>query len=239
MNLVIRSALFYVWYIPSGVLTVLFILIVGPFLPLVWRLGVVGFWQSSVNGWLRYSCGVRFSIEGTDSIPPPPYVVISNHQGEWEAFCFQSLFHPLTMVVKRELLNIPLFGWALALLRPVAIRRENPRQAARKILADGTDRLGRGISVLLFPEGTRMAAGVLGRYKRSSLALASQNGVPVVPVVHNSGDCWPARRFIKYPGMIRVVVGEPFVGGSHTAEKMNEITRWAEVTLKKIREMNT
>ena len=84
-----------------------------------------------------------------------------------------------------------------------------------------------------------MAAGVLGRYKRSSLALASQNGVPVVPVVHNSGDCWPARRFIKYPGMIRVVVGEPFVGGSHTAEKMNEITRWAEVTLKKIREMNT
>ena len=173
-----------------------------------------------------------------DRIPPPPYVVISNHQGEWEAYCFQSLFHPLTMVVKQELLHVPLFGWAFAVLRPIAIKRENPRQAARKILTEGADRLGRGISVLLFPEGTRMAPGVLGRYKRSSLALASQNGVPVVPVVHNSGDCWPARRFIKYPGTIRVVVGEPIVVGSQMGDRMNEIMNWAEITLKKIREMN-
>ena len=84
-----------------------------------------------------------------------------------------------------------------------------------------------------------MASGVLGRYKRSSLGLASQNGVPVVPVVHNSGDCWPARRFIKYPGIVRVVVGEPIVVGSQMSEKMNEIVNWTEITLKKIREMNT
>jgi 1-acyl-sn-glycerol-3-phosphate acyltransferase len=177
-------------------------------------------------------------VEGAGRTPAPPYVVVSNHQGQWEAFCFQTLFHPLIVVVKKELLRVPLFGWALATLRPIAIQRDKPRQAAGKILTEGADRLGRGLSVLLFPEGTRMAPGVLGRYKRTSLGLASQNCVPVVPVVHNSGDCWPARRFIKYPGIIRVVIGEPIVVGTQIPEKMNEIVSWSEITLKKIREMN-
>jgi 1-acyl-sn-glycerol-3-phosphate acyltransferase len=236
--LVFRSILFYAWYIPSGLLAVFFSVIVSPFLPLVWRLSVIGYWQSSVIEWLRLSCGVRYSVEGAGRTPAPPYVVVSNHQGQWEAFCFQTLFHPLIVVVKKELLRVPLFGWALATLRPIAIQRDKPRQAAGKILTEGADRLGRGLSVLLFPEGTRMAPGVLGRYKRTSLGLASQNCVPVVPVVHNSGDCWPARRFIKYPGIIRVVIGEPIVVGTQIPEKMNEIVSWSEITLKKIREMN-
>lgn len=236
--LVFRSLIFYAWYIPSGLLAALFSVIVSPFMPLVWRLSFVAYWQRSVIEWLRLTCGVRYFVEGLGKIPSPPYVVVSNHQGQWEAFCFQTLFHPLIMVVKGELLSVPIFGWGLAMLRPIAIKREKPRQAMRKVLIEGADRLRRGLSVLLFPEGTRMAPGVLGRYKRSSLELAFQNGVPVVPVVHNSGDCWPARRFTKYPGLIHVVIGEPILTGNQTLDKMNEIIRWTEITLKKIREVS-
>ena len=236
--LIFRSLLFYAWYLPSGLLMALFCAIIGPLLPLVWRLSCVGYWQRSVIEWLRLTCRVRYSIEGMERIPAPPYVVISNHQSQWEAFCFQTLFHPLIMVVKRELLRVPVFGWGLAMLRPIAIQREEPRQAVRKIFVAGADRFRQGLSVLLFPEGTRMAPGSLGRYKRSSGELAAQNGVPLVPVVHNSGDCWPAHRFIKYPGVIRVVIGEPVLFDNQVQNRMSEIVKWTGMTLKKIREAN-
>ncbi len=232
----IRSLLFYFWYVPSGVFAVLFVLTAGLILPLRWRLAFIGLWQYSVIAWLRVSCGVDYQIIGRENIPQSPYVVAANHQGQWEAYLFQSLFHPLVMVVKRELLGIPVWGWALFMLRPIAIKRENARESLRKLLRQGSERVSSNLSVLIFPEGTRMPPGVLGHFKRSSIALAAKANVPIVPVVHNSGDCWPAHRFLKSPGKITVVIGKPVIVGDNKSETMVALRQWAEAAYQAVRE---
>ena len=110
--------------------------------------------------------------------------------------------------VKRELLYIPFWGWALSLLNPIAINRGKPKEAILQTLDEGSKRLEEGMFVLLFPEGTRVEAGKVGNYARSSFELAKRNGVKVLPVCHNSGDCWPAHKFIKHSGVIKLLPGK-------------------------------
>ena len=98
----------------------------------------------------------------------------------------------------------------MKMLNPIAIDRSKPKEAILQTLEEGSNRLQNGLYVLLFPEGTRVKAGKVGAYARSSFELAKRNGVMVLPLCHNSGDCWPAHKFIKKPGKITLIIGEPF-----------------------------
>ena len=142
----------------------------------------------------------------------------------------QYLFHPMCTLLKKELLYIPLWGWAMKMLNPIAIDRNKPKEAILQTLHEGSDRLKKGMYVLLFPEGTRVKAGRVGKYARSSFELAKRNGVPVLPLCHNSGDCWPAHKFIKSPGKITLIIGEPFyVEDSRLSA--NDVKEWVEKKL--------
>jgi len=226
----LRSLIFYIGYLGSGLLASFLACAIGPFLSLNSRLKFFSLWPRFANWFLYVTCKVKLIVEGEENIPTQPCVIVSNHQGQWETFSMQYLFHPLCTLLKRELLYIPLWGWAMSLLRPIAINRSKPKQAILQTLDEGSERLQEGLFVLLFPEGTRVEAGKVGNYARSSFELAKRNSVKVLPICHNSGDCWPAHKFIKQPGTIRLLIGET-IEVEDSKKSAEEVRAWTEKNL--------
>ncbi len=224
----LRSALFLVL---KAVFTVLFVLCVLPlfFLPPLPRYRVITLWGRVVIWLARVILGIRFRVEGIEHLPAQPSVVLSKHQSAWETIAFQQIFPPLSFVLKKSLLHIPFFGWGLALFSPIAIDRAAGREAMKQVEQQGKERLKAGFWVLVFPEGTRVAPGEKGTYQVGGAWLASKAGVPVVPVAHNAGRCWPKNAFVKRPGEITVVIGPPIpTAGRKAAQVLAETEAWIE-----------
>ena len=227
---ILRSSIFYIGYISSGVLASLIACIVGPFIGLDKRLKLFAMWPRFANWFLNFTCDIEVEVIGRENLPNEPCVIVSNHQGQWETFSMQYLFHPLCTLLKKELLYIPFWGWAMKMLNPIAINRDKPKEAILQTLEEGSNRLKEGMYVLLFPEGTRVKAGRVGNYARSSFELAKRNKVKILPLCHNSGDCWPAHKFIKQPGKIKLIIGEPFFV-EDSKDSANEVKGWVEKNL--------
>ena len=228
--IVIRSTIFYLGYLSSGIIASLLACAIGPFIGLENRLKLFSQWPKFANWFLHLSCGIKVEVIGKENLPTEPCVIVSNHQGQWEAYSMQYLFHPMCTLLKKELLYIPLWGWAMKMLNPIAINRNKPKEAILQTLEEGSDRLKKGMYVLLFPEGTRVKAGRVGKYARSSFELAKRNGVMVLPLCHNSGDCWPAHKFIKKPGIITLIIGEPFYV-EDSKQSASDVQEWVEKKL--------
>ena len=228
--IVIRSTIFYLGYLSSGIIASFLACVIGPFLGLEDRLKLFSQWPKFANWFLHISCGIKVEVIGKENLPTEPCVIVSNHQGQWETYSMQYLFHPMCTLLKKELLYIPLWGWAMKMLNPIAINRNKPKEAILQTLEEGSDRLKKGMYVLLFPEGTRVKAGRVGKYARSSFELAKRNGVMVLPLCHNSGDCWPAHKFIKKPGKIKLIIGEPFYV-EDSKQSANNVKEWVEKKL--------
>ena len=227
---ILRSSIFYIGYISSGVLASLIACIVGPFIGLDKRLKLFAIWPRFANWFLNFTCDIEVEVIGRENLPNEPCVIVSNHQGQWETFSMQYFFHPLCTLLKKELLYIPFWGWAMKMLNPIAINRDKPKEAILQTLEEGSNRLKEGMYVLLFPEGTRVKAGRVGNYARSSFELAKRNNVKILPLCHNSGDCWPAHKFIKHPGKIKLIIGEPFFV-EDSKRSANEVKEWVEKKL--------
>jgi len=176
-------------------------------------------------------------VHGRELLPAEPAVVLSRHESTWETLYLQSLFVPQATVIKRELLRIPFFGWAYALLRPVAIDRTDARGALKELIRRGRRRLEQdGAWVILFPEGTRMPHGEDGRFQRGGAALAVAAGRPVVVIAHDAGRYWPARRFLKSPGTIRVRISPPMYAAEGGSGELNQrAERWLRETMAELR----
>lgn len=229
--IILRSTFFYFGYISSGVLASLMACLIGPFISLENRLKLFSLWPKFSNWFLHMTCNIKVEVVGKENIPTAPCVIVSNHQGQWETFYMQYLFHPLCTLLKRELLYIPFWGWAMKMLNPIAINRNKPKEAILQTLEEGSNRLKKGMFVLLFPEGTRVEAGRVGKYARSSFELAKRNRVKVLPLCHNSGNCWPAHRFLKVPGTITLIIGEPFYV-EDSKESADLVMKWTENNLR-------
>ncbi|MBM7332204.1 lysophospholipid acyltransferase family protein [Alloalcanivorax marinus] len=201
-GIVIRSVLFFILYNLAGVVHSFFCVLIGPFLPFRKRYRFVNLWTGFSMALLRHLNGVRVRVEGREHLPAGGFVVLANHQSSWETFFLQLLISPQATVLKRELLWLPFFGWGLALLRPIRIDRGKGRAALKALLSQGTSRLHEGVPVVIYPEGSRQSPGTLGHFNHGGALLACRAGVPVVAMAHNSGDCWPARSWLRFPGEI-------------------------------------
>ncbi len=233
----LRSILFFILYNLLGIVHSLVCVAVAPFQSFEQRYRFVNLWTRATMWMLRKLNGVQIQISGLEKIPKDEAVVIlANHQSQWETFYLQLLVTPQATVLKRELLRVPFFGWALALLRPIPINRRQPGQALKTILRNGQERLDAGISVVIYPEGTRQPPGQLGRFNAGGAMLACRAGRRVVPIAHNAGDCWPARSIWRLPGTIQVVVGDPIDCAGDTPKGVNEkAEQWIRSTLATLR----
>jgi len=209
-------------------------------LPYRWRCALVAVWVRCNLWWLAFTCDLRHEVEGLEHIPADPTVILCKHQSAWETISLQLYFAPQVWVLKRELFWLPLFGWALAAMRPIAIDRGAGKAAMQQVVDQGRDRLASRIWVVVFPEGTRVAAGARRRYKLGGATLAVHAGVPVVPVAHNAGDFWPRKSFIKRAGTIRLAIGAPIASAGRSPAEVNRLAeQWIEQTVERLREPYT
>lgn len=230
----LRSVLFYAGYGLSVIVWGIVILVAAPWLEFPQRFRLVTLWNHFSLRWCRLACGVHYRVEGLQNLPTHGCVVVANHQSSWETIFLATLFPRLCVLLKRELLRIPFFGWALKMLNPIAIDRGNPRAALRQVIESGVQRLASDCSVLIFPEGTRVDAGEPLRFSRSAAQLAIQAGVEIVCVAHDAGKCWPARRFLKTPGVINVVVSAPLPSaGSDAGSLTRQAQDWIQQQLER------
>ena len=219
--LVLRSLLFYVGYVCVTLVWALLSLAVAWAMPLARRFDfIIGCWTRMALWWLKVACAIRVDVRGLDHIPGEPCILLVKHQSAWETLWTQTLVAPQATLVKRELLRIPFWGWAFAMVRPIAIDRAAPHAALRRFVEEGRDRLERGMYITLFPEGTRLPPGTQGRFQRGGAALAVATGRPIVVIAHNAGRHWP-RGLVKQPGTITAEISPPFPTENRKAAEVN------------------
>ena len=203
----------------------LFFVALSPFIGLKKRYGLANKYISTLLLVLKLICRIDWEVKGGIS-SKKPVVIASNHQGLWESFYLQTLASPLTTIIKKELIYIPFFGWALNLLNPIKINRSKKIQSAKRVLMSGTQNLRNGFSILLFPEGTRKVPGKrVGKFARSAADLAIKNKVDLIPIYHDSGLYWKNKKFIKFPGTVKVIIGAP-IQGKDSSEMTKNLVSW-------------
>ncbi|MCB1868681.1 MAG: 1-acyl-sn-glycerol-3-phosphate acyltransferase [Gammaproteobacteria bacterium] len=195
------------------------------------------------NQWARVNlimqksiCGLDFQVDGLENIPSNNTIVLSKHQSAWETIALRCILPPeQTWVLKQELMWIPIFGWALAAAQPIAIDRKSGRRAAGQIIEQGSKRLKQGRTVVIFPEGTRVAPGNRKKYGIGGGLLAEKTGYPVLPIAHNAGVFWRRRGIKKFPGTIQVVIGPVINTNGLSAIEINKrAEQWIENTLSQL-----
>lgn len=230
------SFIFTFWMFFSVAFYAAAILLIAP-APYRYRFAIARNWAALMMGSARILCGLRYNVIGRDNIPDDTAVYLLKHSSAFETLAEIVIFPRQTWVLKRELKWIPLFGWALMLLRPIAINRGGGRSAVNQIIKQGKALMDDGVNVMIFPEGTRVKHGETRRYGMSGAALAAATGKPVIPVAHDAGHFWPRRGVRKRRGTVTVVIGKPIYVGDRDIREVNlEIQQWIE---DQIRQMPT
>jgi 1-acyl-sn-glycerol-3-phosphate acyltransferase len=205
-------------------------------LPYRARYFITSRWNVFVIWLAKVLCGIRYQVRGVEHLPDAPVILLCKHQSAWETiFLLCEMPRPLIFVLKKELLYVPFFGWALGLLRMIPIDRSKGRDAFAQVVVHGRKRLADGQWVIMFPEGTRTSVGSQGKYKVGGARLAVETNTLVVPIAVNSGECWPKNSFIKKPGLITVSIGQPISPqGKDAAGLMQEVENWIESEMRVI-----
>ena len=234
LNQLLRSLLFSLGMLVSiGICAPLVVL--GFPLPFVRRYRLSQYWTRFNIWWLRVTCRIDYRLSGIEHIPNRPVVVMAKHQSTWETLFLHQYLPPVAWVIKRELLWLPFFGWAMALLRPIAINRQVGTSAVKQVIRQGVEHLRGGQWVLIFPEGTRTPPGVRKRYGLGGAVLATRSGCPILPVALNAGEFWPRKGFIKRPGTIQVVFGPLLDSDGRSPQELNQqVEDWIEGTMARI-----
>lgn len=218
----LRSLLYMIFLIVT-VIPYAFACMVWAPLPLRWRYPLTMGWPKLAIWGAKHICGVQWQVKGMENLPSGQAIVLSKHQSAWETLFLPAyLPREVCFVYKRELHRIPFFGWGLALLRMIPIDRSKGRDAFEQVVRIGQQRLAEGRWPILFPEGTRIAPGKMGRFKMGGALLACRTGAPVIPIALNAGECWPRKAFIKKPGMITVSIGPVIPSEGITPEALND-----------------
>jgi len=199
-----------------------------------WKLGHA--WCAVIRWMTRVFCGLTYEIQGLENIDPKQTAIIfSNHQSAWETLALRYILPPHSVVIKRELLYLPIWGWSLLTLKSIVINRKNQRAALRALLEQGSRYLNEGLWVLIFLEGTRAGAREVLKFNIGGAMLAHKTGFPIIPVAHNAGDFWPRYSFLKYPGVIKLKIGPAIETKGHKAGDINaEAEAWINQAMKEM-----
>jgi len=178
-----------------------------------------GDWIESSLATLRLleRCGVRIHIRGLDNLRhiAGPAIIIGNHMSTAETFLLPSMIatiKPVTFVVKSGLVEYPVFKHVMINRNPVVVGRQNPREDLRIVQEEGAARLAAGISLIIFPQSTRMVEFDPTQFNSIGVKLAKRAGVPVVPLALKT-DTWGNGRYIKDLGRLQPSVPMEFAFG--------------------------
>ncbi|MGD0959847.1 MAG: lysophospholipid acyltransferase family protein [Methylomonas sp.] len=229
------STLLFVYIVFSTLIVGVLILICAG-LPFKVRYKIADIWINCLLFMLKLCCGLSYEVEGLENLPADgAAIILSKHQSAWETIALRRFISPQTAVLKKSLLHIPFGGWALATLKPIAIDRQNQKEALRMLIEQGSERLREGLFVLVFPEGTRVAPGKNNKFNAGGAMLAQKSAYPVIPLAHNAGEFWPRNSFLKYPGVIKVKIGPMIDSRNKKSKEINsEAEDWINQAMQKI-----
>ncbi|MEQ1668539.1 MAG: lysophospholipid acyltransferase family protein [Sulfuriferula sp.] len=237
--MVLRSVAFLLLQLLLTVVFAVLALFTFPFSIFV-RYRVITTWNRLIVWLARWVCGIRYQVIGRENLPAAPVIIMAKHQSAWETIALPILLPPMAIVLKRELLRIPFFGWGMAMLTPIAIDRAGGRAALKQITEQGKQRLAAGLGVLIFPEGTRVAHGEVGKYGIGGAWLATHAHSLVVPVAHNAGQCWSKNAFLKRSGLITVSIGPVIDPKGMKPDALNQqVQTWIEQEMARLPDAKT
>ena len=159
-------------------------------------------WAKGVMVLLRMLVGIRYELRGRDNIPAGPVLIAAKHQSAWDTMIFHIIAHDPAIVMKAELLKIPVYGWYCRHSRMIPIDRDTGSKAIRAMVDAAKAAAAETRPIIIFPQGTRVAPGTEAPYLPGIAALYRQLGIPVVPVALNSGVFWPRHSIRRKPGTI-------------------------------------
>jgi len=221
LTTVLRSLLYAALFYPMTGLWVLSGLVGGLFgrRP---TLAVVLSWVK-VNHWLTWNIlGIRVRVEG--NIPAGPYLIAVKHQSMLETMEMVRITHLPVIVIKKELADIPFFGWMTRRYGVIPVERSAGAKALRSLVKEGERAIATGRAILIYPEGTRVRVGETPPLRSGFAALYRALGLPVVPVAVDSGRLW-GRGLIHRSGTVTIKVGETVPSGLKRDEVETRVHR--------------
>lgn len=214
----VLNVLFLAWTTVMAITAMISILF-----PLGWALKVPVIWGHGTVKYLGRIAGIEFRPRGMENLPEGPLLVASKHQSAWDTAIFFCLLHRPSVVLKKELLMVPLFGTYCRKTGLIPIDRLGRVSSLRGLLKTARRMADEGRPILIFPEGTRVNPGERKSYLTGVAGLYRSLGIPVVPVALNSGMYWPRRKFLRRPGRIVVEFLEPIPPGLGRKEFMERL----------------
>ena len=197
-------------YLRSGLFNFLFFFWTATVILLLWVTiplsaskfrSVISIWPKGCFALLKI-IGITFEIRGLENIPKFPVLFSVKHQSVWETIFFLWHHKDNSYVMKSELSRIPFWGWYMKKSGHILVDRTGGIKSMRDMIEEAREIIGNGRSVVIFPEGTRIPSGQMGKFHPGVAAIYTQLNTTVVPVAVNSGLFWPRREFIKKPGKI-------------------------------------
>lgn len=174
---------------------------------------------------ILWASGVNVEIAGLDHFEGKgPYIFMSNHQGAYDIFALASAL-PIHFkwLAKKELFAIPILGQGMRLAGYIPLDREGTRETVKE-MNEAAAKIRDGMSVVIFPEGSRSEDGSLRPFKKGGFSLAIKSGVPIVPIaIHGSREIMPKGRWTVRPGRIRIQIGEPVETGLCTIKDRRDL----------------
>jgi 1-acyl-sn-glycerol-3-phosphate acyltransferase len=199
---------FYAW---TALLAIVFL----PTLIMPQRVSVVGqeVWAHGIVALMRALVGITYEVRGREHVPPGAALVAAKHQSAFDTMIFPLLLRHPAVVLKRELVFIPFYGWFALKWGMIPVDRKTGPSALRKMVKAAKRAVAAGRPIFIFPEGTRAAPDAAPDYKPGVAALYRELKIPCVPVALNSGLYWPRRAFLKRPGRIVIEFLPPIPPG--------------------------
>jgi 1-acyl-sn-glycerol-3-phosphate acyltransferase len=183
-------------------------------------------------------CGIKYEVMGMEKLPKDgkPHIVLANHQSFWENLFMQLIIPKHSWVIKQELFDIPIFGWCLRTVNPIAVDRSNSRSVVQ-ILNEGQRKIEDGLSIIMFPEATRVKIDKNVKFKPSAAKLAMNTNVPIVLIVHNAGVYWPKGFWFRKSGLISVKILEIIPVQKYKDYDVRTLTDYIENRINKEKEI--
>lgn len=211
----VRSMVFYVLYFAQTTLLAIIVGTMGQVIrrwsPITWALAK--YWAASILFFLRWIVGIKSEVTGMENIPEGGCIIASKHQSDWDIFILLPHAGRPSFIAKKQLMDIPFFGWAAGSLDTISIDRSKGAEAIPAMTAEAKEAVERGCRIIIFPEGTRKAPLADPAYRMGVARLYKSLNVPVVPVALNSGLFWSRNAKVLWPGTAKAKFLEPIPAG--------------------------
>lgn len=201
-------------------------------------LWVVHAWCDLVTFLERHIAGIDYQVRGAEHIPSSgPFLVAAKHLSPYETMKIHKIFKDPAIVLKKELMRIPLWGWYAAKVGLIPIDRASRGAAMDSLLNGAKARIAEGRPIVLFPQGTRVDPQATPRekpYKAGIARLQAATGLPILPMALNSGLFWPRKGWLRYPGTVVFSILPPVPPGETIAQTMALLETRIEAETRKL-----